>query len=315
MHKRGLKDLLGGLLLLGGALGALFWANSPAATSYEWIHQFSWLPASMIFVFFATVGMELRHELTVGALAKPSKAALPIAAAIGGMIVPALMFTAFNATTGSLAGWAIPMSTDIAFALAILAIFGSRLPKEMRAYLLTVAVVDDVLAIAVIAIFYTSSFNLLSLASVAGVVLGILLPRRFEQFANTKLENFNSLVGLPIFVLFEAGVHIAPTDTTSVLNSPVIYGVIAGLVLGKPAGILLGTYIAAGISKQKINWSDYLPIALLGGVGFTVALLMNSLSFSQGTQQSASGTMGVIIGSAVSASLAVYVMNKRAVNV
>ena len=297
--------------MLGSALLALFWANSPAHASYEWLHQLAIIPAAAIFIFFLTVGMELRHEITDGSLSNLRKAALPISAAIGGMIVPALSFVAFNFQSGSLAGWAIPMSTDIAFALAVLAIFGKRLPPEMRVFLLTVAVVDDVLAIAVIAIFYTSSFSLLSLASVIGVVIGLLAPKKIFQVAQTKLENFNAMIGLPLFVFFEAGVYISPTESSAVLNLTVIYGIVFGLIVGKPLGVLAGTYIASSITKQKVDWQNLLPIALLCGVGFTVALLMNSLSFTAGTQQSASGTMGVLVGSAVSASLAVYVMNKR----
>jgi len=308
------KQTLSGALLLGSALAALFWSNSAALASYEWIHQFNWLPAAAIFIFFATVGIELRHELSVGSLSNARKAALPIAAAIGGMIVPALVFTLFNMHTGSLAGWAIPMSTDIAFALAILAIFGKKLPTEMRAFLLTVAVVDDVLAILVIAIFYTSSFSLLSLASVIGVAVGLAWPRSAGAAIHSKLDSFNSLIGLPLFVLFEAGVHISVKDQSAVLNSPIIYGVIAGLILGKPAGILLGTYVAGAISKTQIDWQNLFPIALLGGVGFTVALLMNSLSFAQGSLASASGTMGVIVGSAASASLAIYAMQRKRAN-
>ena len=309
------KQTLSGALLLVSALAALFWANSPAEAGYEWIHQFKWLPAAVIFIFFATVGIELRQELSVGSLSQPRKAALPIAAAIGGMVVPALVFSLFNLQTGSLAGWAIPMSTDIAFALAILAIFGKKLPKEMRAFLLTVAVVDDVLAILVIAVFYTSSFSLLSLASVIGVVVGLVVPRTIGHLLHIRLDTFNSLFGLPLFVLFEAGVHIAADDQTAVLNSPVLYGIVAGLILGNPAGVLLGTYIASSIAKSKVNWADLLPIALLGGVGFTVALLMNSLSFAQGSLASASGTMGVIVGSAASASLAIYAMQRKRTNV
>jgi NhaA family Na+:H+ antiporter len=305
------KQTLGGGLLLGGALLALFWANSPAHASYEWLHQFAIIPAAAIFIFFVTVGMELRHEITDGSLSNLRKATLPISAAIGGMIVPALAFVAFNFQSGSLAGWAIPMSTDIAFALAVLAIFGKRLPPEMRVFLLTVAVVDDVLAIAVIAIFYTASFSLLSLASVFGVVLGLLLPRGIFKKAGTMLADFNSMIGLPLFVFFEAGVYISPTDSSAVLNSTVIYGIVFGLIVGKPLGVLAGTYIASLITKQKIDWQNLFPIALLCGVGFTVALLMNSLSFAKGSLESASGTMGVLVGSAASASLAVYMMNKR----
>lgn len=305
------KQTLGGGLLLTSALAALFWANSPAHSSYEWLHQFAIVPAVAIFIFFFTVGIELRHEITDGSLSSLSKAVLPISAAIGGMIVPALSFVAFNFQSGSLAGWAIPMSTDIAFALAVLAIFGKNLPAEMRVFLLTVAVVDDVLAIAVIAIFYTASFSLLSLASVFGVVLGFLMPRGVFKKHSPKLENFNAMVGLPLFVFFEAGVYISPTDSSAVLNSTVIYGIVFGLIVGKPLGVLAGTYIASSISKQEVDWQNLLPIALLCGVGFTVALLMNSLSFTAGTQESASGTMGVLVGSAASASLAVYVMNKK----
>ena len=297
--------------MLGGALLALFWANSPAHASYEWLHQFAIIPAAAIFIFFVTVGMELRHEITDGSLSNLRKATLPISAAIGGMIVPALAFVAFNFQSGSLAGWAIPMSTDIAFALAVLAIFGKRLPPEMRVFLLTVAVVDDVLAISVIAVFYTASFSLLSLASVFGVVLGLLLPRGIFKKAGSTLADFNSMIGLPLFVFFEAGVYISPTDSSAVLNSTVIYGIVFGLIVGKPLGVLAGTYIASSITKQKIDWQNLFPIALLCGVGFTVALLMNSLSFAKGSLESASGTMGVLVGSAASASLAVYMMNKR----
>ena len=309
------KQTLSGILLLGAALAAIAWANSPVAAAYEDLHKLAWLPAAVIFIFFMTVGIELRHELTVGSLSKPRQAALPIAAAIGGMAVPALVFTAINLQTGSLAGWAVPMSTDIAFALAILAIFGSRLPKKMRAFLLTVAVVDDVLAILVIALFYTSNFSLLSLASVTGVVIGLSLPKSIGHPAASKLENFNALFGLPLFVLFEAGVHIDAKDFGSVLTSPVAIGVIAGLVLGKPAGILLGTWLANLAAKEKVDWSNLLPVALLGGVGFTVALLMNSLSFEPGSNQGAAGTIGVLIGSTVAASLAIAAMKLRTSNV
>jgi NhaA family Na+:H+ antiporter len=306
------KQTLGGALLLGSALLALFWSNSPIQAGYQWIHNFDLIPALAIFLFFASVGMELRKEITHGSLSSPRQAALPIAAAIGGMLVPALLFAALNFQSGNLSGWAIPMSTDIAFALAILAIFGKRLPTEMRVFLLTVAVVDDVLAIAVIAIFYASSFSLLSIASVFGVLLGFAIPKRVVSGIHSKLENFSALIGLPLFVFFEAGVYISPTDATAVLNSTVIYGIVFGLIVGKPLGVLLGTYVAASFTKQKVDWQNLFPIALLCGVGFTVALLMNSLSFAKGSLEGASGTMGVLIGSAASASLAVYVMNKRA---
>ena len=171
----------GGLLLLAAAI-ALLWANSPWADSYATLVDLEVGPASLglhlslgawaadglLSVFFLVVGLELKHELVVGSLSKPSRAAVPIAAALGGMVVPALIFVAVNSTMagGDLGGWGIPMATDIAFALAVLAVVGRRLPVALRAFLLTLAVVDDLGAISVIAVFYSNHLELawLSLA-------------------------------------------------------------------------------------------------------------------------------------------------------
>jgi len=169
-------ETVGGILLIVAAAIALIWVNSPWGDSYLSLITFQVGPASLglnlplgvwaadglLAIFFFVVGLELKHELVVGSLSKPAQAVVPAAAAIGGMAIPALIFVAINVSMdgGNLTGWGIPMATDIAFALAVLAVFGRRLPVALRAFLLTLAVVDDLGAIAVIAIFYSDKFQL-----------------------------------------------------------------------------------------------------------------------------------------------------------
>ncbi len=176
-----------GFLLLGAALLALAWANSPWRQVYQDVSAFSfgpealhlnltvahWASDGLLAIFFFVVGVELKHEIVAGSLSRPREAAVPVLAAVGGMAVPAIFFviivTAFGDTT-ALAGWAIPTATDIAFAVAVLAIFGRGLPRALRTFLLTLAVVDDLLAIIVIAVFYTATIDLLALAAALGFV-------------------------------------------------------------------------------------------------------------------------------------------------
>ena len=161
----------GGALLLAGTVVALVWANSPLRDSYQAVRQTvvgpdvlhlslslgQWATDGLLTLFFFVVGLELKREMVTGELRRPATAAVPIIAAIGGMIVPAAIYTAINATAagGDLRGWAVPTATDIAFAVAVLAIVGRNLPNSLRAFLLTLAVVDDLLAIVVIAVFYS----------------------------------------------------------------------------------------------------------------------------------------------------------------
>ncbi len=169
-------ETFGGVLLIVAAAIALVWANSPWGDSYLQLIDFQvgpeslglnlplgvWAADGLLAIFFFVVGLELKHELVVGSLSKPAQAVVPAAAAIGGMVVPALIFVVINVSMdgGSTKGWGIPMATDIAFALAVLAVFGRRLPVALRAFLLTLAVVDDLGAIAVIAVFYSDKFSL-----------------------------------------------------------------------------------------------------------------------------------------------------------
>jgi NhaA family Na+:H+ antiporter len=191
-------ETVGGALLLVGAVIALTWANSPWGSSYEalgaWVpwsggsalhldlSLAAWAADGLLAIFFFVVGLELKREFVAGDLRDPRRAALPVIAAVGGMVLPALIYVAVNLVAGGdgLRGWAIPTATDIAFALAVLALIGSHLPQGLRAFLLTLAVVDDLLAITVIAVFYTDDFSPLPLlAALAPIaVFGLLVQRR-----------------------------------------------------------------------------------------------------------------------------------------
>ena len=189
-------ETLGGILMLAAAMVALVWANTPFAASYEALRSFEVGPASLhldlslqtwaadglLAVFFFVAGLELKRELAVGSLRRPAQAAVPVAAAIAGMAVPALVFVVVAWATGgdptTLQGWAIPTATDIAFALAVLAVIQSHCPVQLRAFLLTLAIVDDLIAILVIAVFYTASVEFLALLGAAALLAAYWLLQR-----------------------------------------------------------------------------------------------------------------------------------------
>ncbi len=191
-------ETVGGLLLIAAALVALAWANSPWAEAYQalgstrvgpaaWhldLTLAQWAADGLLAIFFFVAGLELKREFVAGDLRDPRRAALPVAAAVGGMIVPALIYVAVNLRAGTLAGWAIPVATDIAFALAVLAVISTHLPAALRTFLLTLAVVDDLLAITIIAVFYTSSLNVLPLllALVPLALFALLVQRRVRSW-------------------------------------------------------------------------------------------------------------------------------------
>ena len=194
-------ETVGGAILLAAATLALVWANSPWAASYKALTVFhvgsddfglhlnltlsSWAADGLLAIFFFVVGLELKREFVAGDLRDPRRAALPIAAAVGGMVVPAAIFAAFTVGAGAEAtrGWAIPTATDIAFAVAVLAVISTHLPAALRTFLLTLAVVDDLLAITVIAVFYTSKVNVtaLLLALIPLAIFAILVQRRITN--------------------------------------------------------------------------------------------------------------------------------------
>ncbi|MGO1385723.1 MAG: Na+/H+ antiporter NhaA [Arachnia sp.] len=215
------RDKVGGALMIGAAIIALILANSPAADWYASLSQVrigpaaihlnltlsTWAADLLLAVFFLIVGLELKHELLAGSLRSPSKAAVPVAAAIGGMAVPAIIYVIIVnvlGDSGASSGWAIPTATDIAFALAVLAIFGSQLPAALRTFLLTLAVVDDLLAIIIIAAFYSSGLKLwFLLASFVAIALFYFLAK----MPRMRWWLMVPLALLAWILMHESGVH------------------------------------------------------------------------------------------------------------
>ncbi|MEU3613074.1 Na+/H+ antiporter NhaA [Streptomyces sp. NPDC006872] len=213
-------ETVGGVLLLVAAVTALIWANVPALhDSYESVSHFHlgpdalglhlsvahWAADGLLAVFFFVAGIELKRELVAGDLKDPRAAALPVVAAICGMAVPALVYTLTNLTGGgSLGGWAVPTATDIAFALAVLAVIGTSLPSALRAFLLTLAVVDDLFAILIIAVFFT---NTIDFAALGGAVLGLVV---FWLLLRKGVRGWYVYVPLALVVwalMYNSGVH------------------------------------------------------------------------------------------------------------
>ena len=372
------KETVGGILLLAAAGAALVWANSPWAHAYRAVSEFAvgpeslhlhlsvstWAADGLLAVFFFVVGLELKREFVAGDLRDPRKAALPIAAAVGGMIVPAAVFIAINLAAGqpeNLDGWAVPIATDIAFALAVLAVLSTHLPTALRTFLLTLAVVDDLLAITVIAIFYTDHLSpgplalalipggLFALAvqrgwgrwwllvplgvatwalvhasgvhsTVAGVLLGFTVP---VLGRHASAENFEHVLrplsagfAVPVFAFFAAGVTVGGwSGFGDAVAHPVTLGVIAGLVLGKPLGVLGTAFLLAKFTGANLDddlgWRDVLGVSLLAGIGFTVSLLIGELAFGHGTTAGDDVKIGVLVGSVVAGVLASLVLLSR----
>ena len=355
--ERNLLDTLrtekaGGALLLLGAVAALIWANSPARGAYTQLRETvvgpaalhldlslaGWAADGLLAIFFFVVGLELKREIVTGELRRPATAALPIVAAIGGMAVPAAFYVLLNTgPDGDLSGWAVPTATDIAFAVAVLAIVGRSLPNSLRAFLLTLAVVDDLLAITVIAIFYSDSIDLVWLgvsfaviavfavavrrrmpsallvslafvawatmhasgihATIAGVALGLVVPAlarggEHESIAEVLEHRWRPIsagFAVPVFALFAAGVSLDPSALAAAAADPVAQGVVLGLVLGKPIGIVATTWLVSTVTRTPLSrglgWWDVAGVGFLAGIGFTVSLLIGDLAFGSGSER------------------------------
>ena len=370
-----------GVLLLICAAVAIILANSPAGDWYVNIWKtkvgfafggFSmmyslqhWINDGLMAIFFFVVGLEVKREMVHGELRDPKRAALPVAAAIGGMVVPALIFLALQSGTPAARGWGIPMATDIAFVVGCMAVLGPRVPHIMRVMLLSLAIVDDIGAILVIAVGYTESLNMTALvlafaglavvyalgrmgvrsfgiyvilgtlvwlgfhesgvhATIAGVLLGLLTPAhsylgentisqmfqradktlhggewinmqhrsgRVRQFTDSvrevispleylegTLHPWTSFVIMPIFALANAGVAFTFAD----FYKPVSIAVMAGLVIGKPLGILLMSWLAVKLITKSLpeglTWPAMVGGGFLSGIGFTMALFIAGLA-------------------------------------
>ena len=230
------KETIGGILLVAAAAIAIIWANTPAAETYFALRDFTigyapwhlelslggWAADGLLAIFFFLVGLELKREFVAGDLRTPGKAIVPVAAAIGGVVVPALIYTAINwSNPEGIRGWAIPTATDIAFAVAVLAVIGSHLPSALRIFLLTLAVVDDLIAIAIIAVFYTDQVHAAPLLwALVPLVLYTLLAQRFRRFFGVHAWAAWVIL-LPIGMVVWALVHASG-----------IHATVAGVVLG-----------------------------------------------------------------------------------
>ncbi|BCY08680.1 Na+/H+ antiporter NhaA [Actinoplanes sp. L3-i22] len=375
------KETVGGMLLLAGTLIALTWANSRWSSGYATMTGLrigpaalhldltlaTWAADGLLAIFFFVAGLELKREFVAGDLRDPRRAAVPVAAAAGGVIVPALVYTLVN-LGGEVRGWAIPTATDIAFALAVLAVIGRWLPSGLRTFLLTLAVVDDLLAIVIIAVFYTAHLSVLPLlaalvplglftvlvqrrvrswwlllplafaawalvhasgvhATVAGVLLGFAVPvlrshrapgpgpGLAEHFEH-RFRPISAGFAVPVFALMSAGVTIGGLHgLAAALSDPIAVGVMAGLVAGKPIGILLATWLTARFTRAEIDdglaWIDVAGLAVLGGIGFTVSLLIGELAFGAGDARDDHAKVAVLIGSLTAALLATVVLRMR----
>jgi NhaA family Na+:H+ antiporter len=401
-----------GLVLLAAAVVALVWANSPWSDTYEkfWhapvtlgigpyrsansVHF--WINDGLMVVFFFVVGLEIRREIHEGELSEPRRAALPAAAALGGMLVPAVIFLSFNRGLPSQPGWGVPMATDIAFAVGVMTLLGKRVPAALRVLLLALAIIDDIGAIIVIALFYSSGISipglLLALGGVAGVlllqrlgarraltyclpgfvvwlgclqagihptiagvILGLLTPARawfgesgflvtvrkaVEEFRGeterdghraedllgpldhidkarreavapvvrlqTTLHPWVAFLIMPLFALANAGVVLDGASLRAPEMRPVLLGVVLGLVIGKPLGILAMSYLAVrmrvALVPSGVSWKGIAVVGAVAGIGFTMAIFIAGLAFTSASRLNAA-KFGVLVGSAVAASV------------
>jgi NhaA family Na+:H+ antiporter len=371
------EETTGGKLLLLATAAALLWANL-ASDSYrqvwdadlslgpEWLHLHltagDWVADGLLAVFFFVAGLEVKREFVVGELADRRAAVLPFAAALGGMALPAVVSLVVSRGAAAEGGaWAIPVATDIAFALGILALAGSALPTGVRVLLLSMAVIDDLVAIGLIAALFTDGVRLGWLAAavalaalywwlqrrgwnspwllaplavatwvcvhatgvhatVAGVALGLLTPvvaraGRPESTAEVlehRLHPVSAGFVVPLFALAAAGTTLGAAGAA--LTDPVAHGVAAGLLAGKTLGIFGAAWLAvrfrAAALPAGVGWGDVFPVAVLGGIGYTVSLLVSRLAFADaGSQERAAAA--VLVASATASVAAVVLLRTR----
>jgi len=405
------RQTTSGILLMICTVIALVIANSPLREQYEhFLHTamgfslgsavFSmslhhWINEALMALFFFIMGLELKRELLVGELSSPKQALLPIMAAIGGMLVPALFYVAVNARTQGVSGWGIPMATDIAFAVGALSLLGTRVPKSLVTFLIALAIVDDLGAVAVIALFYTSDINLLALSyaggctlllailnlggirhalpyaivgillwsamlasgvhsTIAGIIVAFVIPirpkfqpehfiNRVQEAAlhmreairdntdiihNTRLRSLVSALGanvqlvqapaqrmehhlhlpvaylvIPLFALANAGIPIDFAGFERYLQHPITLGVLAGLLLGKPVGIVGLTWLTVRLGWAELptglTMKHILGVGLLGGIGFTMSIFIADLGFASLPEELLMAKTGILLASAL----------------
>jgi NhaA family Na+:H+ antiporter len=409
IHIQGISSFF----LLAAAIIALIWANSPWQASYHHVWEMeltlsrlrlpvhAWINDALMAIFFFLVGMEIKHEIVHGELADVRRAALPIFGALGGMIVPALLFVAFNFRQPGQHGWGVPMATDIAFSLGVLGMV-KGIPSDLKVFLLSLAIADDIGAILVIAVFYTSSLDRTALfvgifilgviylllklgiyrpilyfvlgvgfwvailrsgihATIAGVILGFMVPttaalslvdfqdlatgmsRDFrDAMAKQDLQGAKNLLGgfdalltntestserltrqlndwvsflvLPLFALANAGVSFSGGAWKDLLTSHIAWGVVIGLVVGKPLGIIgfAKAAVRMGLAQipNGVSWKQLNAVGLLAGIGFTVSIFISSLAFDDAIQLMEA--KAAVLGASVIAGVLGYMILRKA---
>lgn len=369
------EETRSGVLLIIAAVTALVLANS--AWSQVYFHfietQFSlgtitldiqhWVGEGLMALFFLVVVLEVKREFIDGELKTWRKASFPVIAAIGGMLAPALIYSLFNPSPPQASGWGIPIATDIAMAVGVLALLGKRIPRNLRLFLLTLAIIDDIGSIIIIALFYSQPSNVLALlgaitlsiglfllrtqkfwiplfalggiaiwyclmqagisGTMAGVIVAALAPlasanqKHHGLQSSEKIEDMllpvTAFIIVPLFVFTNAGLVFA--DLTSIPRSglTITLGVIGGLVIGKPLGIILATWLSTklGLSfKPKgLKWRHIMGIGCLAGIGFTISLLITDLSFGENPPYQNAAVLGVFVASVLSAILGLFVLH------
>ena len=335
------SEKAGGLILIGCTILSLTLANSNFGEDYNqfWQTQFAghsighWVNDGLMAIFFLLIGLELEREIYIGELSNFKDALLPIFGALGGIIIPAGLFMLFNFGTVTQSGAGIPMATDIAFALGVLSLLGNRVPTSLKVFLTALAVIDDLGAILIIAIFYTKTllwtklfialgifalllvFNRLKIknlipyliggvamwyfmlnsgvhATITGVLLAFAVPfgNGNEKSSSYILQHFLhkpvAFIILPIFALANTAI-ILSSDIGETLTQNYNIGIAVGLIVGKPLGIFLFTFLAVkfGLCKlpDDLNWKSIAGVGFLGGIGFTMAIFITLLAFDNDT--------------------------------
>lgn len=366
-------------LLLGAALFGLLLANLPTGDGLLAIKASHldlpaiglnlsvghWISDGLLALFFFVVAVDLKHELIRGELNSLSKAIVPAIAALGGVAVPAGVYSLITLGSPYGGGWPIPTATDIAFALGVLAVFGSGLPSRIRVFLLALAVLDDLIAILIIAVFFTHGSDLLFLglgviavvatfvagrflgrydgargritlaivvllalvtwylvyrsgvhATIAAVAVGLVLPLGPARKAVHALEPVTNGLVLPLFA-FAAAAVVVPSMGLGQL-SPVFWAIVVALPVGKLVGITVAGSIASRVFRDPdparreatLGVGELVAVAMLGGIGFTVSLLMNELAFATSAEIVDEGTLAVLVGSGVSIVVAAVLVSR-----
>lgn len=359
-------DMAAGIVLAFSAVLAMLVANSPLHDVYAHFlhlpivvkfgtfsidhHLLHWINDGLMAVFFFLVGLELKREILVGELSEVKKVILPAIAAVGGMIVPAIFYTALNYQDANLMkGWAIPAATDIAFALGVLTLLGNRVPLALKVFLASIAIFDDIGAIIIIALFYSSGLSMAALAwvgvflvilglmnrfnvtrstayaviglllwvamlksglhaTLAGVLLALFIPMTDSKHPeHSPLESLEhdlqdtvSFIILPIFAFANAGIYLGGTGLSSLFHT-VPLGIALGLLLGKPIGVMLFSWLGVKLGlaslPANVDWRQVFGVAILCGIGFTMSLFIGGLAFAGLEVKLFDERLGIILGS------------------